>query len=93
LRHDEYSYNDIATDTGFNKGFISKLIKRFREHGDVLYDERVSNRCPEILTQGEKVLIQEELHNDCQTTLSTLSEKSKMTFHYKVSLKQFTIMR
>jgi len=39
---------------------------------DVLYDERISNRRPEALSERDKELIKEELHNDCHITSKSL---------------------
>jgi len=86
MHHEGYYYNDIAKETDFNKGFISKLIKRFLEHGDVLYDERISNHRPEALSERDKELIKEELHNNCYITSKSLSKKVQETFHHYVCL-------
>jgi len=64
----------------------TKLISKFDECGDVLFDKRFENHRPEALTPTQKDLICDALHNDPQTTLLQLQAQIQSTFHERLSL-------
>src|ERR1700733_1524200 len=85
MHFDGFSYSDIEAATCYKKGTISKLIQKFNEYDDVLFDARSTNKRPPVLSQDDKDLIKERLLSDNQTTLKQLQQEIKENFNKNVS--------
>jgi transposase len=85
MHFEGFSYSDIEAATCYRKGTISKLIQKFNEYDDVLYDARSNNSRPPVLSQDDKDLIKERLLSDNRTTLKDLQQEIKEKFNKDVS--------
>ena len=54
----------IAEEVGILKGTATKLIQKFKQYGDVLYDARKNNSRPKALDNKDKKVIEKSLRKN-----------------------------
>ena len=62
----------IAEEVGDLKGTATKLIQKFKQYGDVLYDARKNNSRPKTLGNKDKKVIEKSLRKNPKASLDNL---------------------
>ena len=83
------TFTKIAEEVGDLKATATKLIQKFKQYGDVLYDARKNNSRPKALDNKDKKVIEKSLVKNPKASLDNLVDIVALKNGKSVSLNRY----